>query len=139
VRRIVLAVDTAGDQPAVVDAAAQLAGDMNAAVEVVAVDDVESQRFAPRQRESYLAEAAAAADSVVLRLAEAGVEARRHVRSGRAVEEILAFADEQDADAIVVGSSSRGRVAQALLGDVTLELVQRSKRPVIVVAAPRGS
>jgi nucleotide-binding universal stress UspA family protein len=58
------------------------------------------------------------------------------VRSGNVLEEVLAFADEQSADAIVVGPSPRRKMASAILGDVTLRLVQRSKRPVIVVTSP---
>ena len=46
---------------------------------------------------------------------------------------------EHDADLIVVGGSTRSAVAQRLLGDVPLELVQRSRRPVLVVSAPSGS
>lgn len=134
-KRIVLAAPSGADQPWVVDAAAQLALDTGAEVAVIAVDDVESQRFATLPRSDYLAEAARAADAAVDRLAAAGVRAKREVRSGSALEEILAFADEQDADAIVVGPSARGRTASIIFGDVTLRLVQRSKRPVIVVTA----
>ena len=136
-KRIVLAAPTGGDQPWVADAGAQLASQTGAEVAVVAVDDVESQRFATLPRETYVADAARAADAAVERLTAAGVRATGHVRAGRALDEILAFADEHDADAIVIGSSERGRMASVLLGDITLRLVQRSKRPVIVVTAPR--
>jgi nucleotide-binding universal stress UspA family protein len=37
---------------------------------------------------------------------------------------------------IVVGASTLGKVARRILGDVPLELVQRSRRPVLVVSAP---
>jgi nucleotide-binding universal stress UspA family protein len=59
------------------------------------------------------------------------------VPRGSALEEILAFADEVDADAVVVGASGRGRMASAIFGDVTMQLVQRSSRPVVVVTGPR--
>jgi nucleotide-binding universal stress UspA family protein len=36
----------------------------------------------------------------------------------------------------VVGSSHRSRVAARLLGSVPLSLVQRSRRPVLVVTEP---
>jgi len=49
---------------------------------------------------------------------------------------ILLFAEEQDADLILVGGTSRGPVARRLLGSVSLELVSRSRRPVLVVTPP---
>jgi nucleotide-binding universal stress UspA family protein len=49
---------------------------------------------------------------------------------------ILLFAEERNADVILVGASTRGRVARKILGNVPLELVQRSRRPVLVVSAP---
>ena len=58
------------------------------------------------------------------------------VRSGRPVPGVLVAAEELGADLILVGASSRGRVAARLLGTVALELVQRSKRPVLVVSRP---
>jgi len=135
-KRIVLAANTAEEQPWVADAAAELAVATGAEVAVVAVDDVESQRFAPLPRERYVEDAARAADAVAERLAAAGVKVSRHVRTGAALDEILAFADAHDADAIVVGPSERGRVASAILGNLALELVQRSTRPVIVATRP---
>ena len=58
------------------------------------------------------------------------------VRSGRPVETVLAVADEVDADMILVGSTPRRPIAQKLLGSVALELVQRSKRNVMVISEP---
>ncbi len=67
------------------------------------------------------------------RLTEAGVRATKSVRSGPALEHILLFADDQDADLIVIGSGSRRGLSARLLGSVPLWLVQRSPRPVLVV------
>jgi nucleotide-binding universal stress UspA family protein len=41
-----------------------------------------------------------------------------------------------DADLIVVGASTRGRLATALLGSVPLGLVRYSRRPVLVFTEP---
>ena len=49
---------------------------------------------------------------------------------------MLIFAEEKEADLILVGASTRGPVASALLGNVPLELVQRSRRPVVVITPP---
>jgi nucleotide-binding universal stress UspA family protein len=68
-----------------------------------------------------------------------GFAARRRHRGhrrdppGRIVPAILLYA----ADLIIVGATSRGRVVQRVLGTVPLELVSRSRRPVLVVAAPQ--
>ena len=48
----------------------------------------------------------------------------------------MSFADEQQADLIVVGSSTRPAVAERLLGSVPLELIKRSARPVLVITQP---
>ena len=132
-RRIVLAANPEEDQPWVADAAAELARETNASVAVVSVDELETQLLStlPRsERQKYADDAATAAFE---RLQAAGVPASKHVRAGPALEGILEFADEQDADLIVLGPSVRSRLAQRLLGSVHLGLIQRSTRPVVVV------
>ena len=49
---------------------------------------------------------------------------------------MLLFAEEHDADLIVAGASTRGRVAQRLLGTVPVELIRRARRPVLVITPP---
>lgn len=78
------------------------------------------------ESESALKEAAEAAD-------EAGVSYSLERISGETVDEIIAVADGQDADLIVVGSRGRGAVSSAFLGSVSSDLVKRAKRPVLVV------
>ena len=136
--RIVLAANAEADQPWVADAAAQLAEETGAQVAVVSVDELETEKLAPLPREHYRQRAERAATQTAERLEARGVSASRTVRSGRALDEIIAFADEQDADLIVVGSSTRGRLASALLGSVPLGLVRESRRPVLVVTEPGG-
>jgi nucleotide-binding universal stress UspA family protein len=46
---------------------------------------------------------------------------------------VLVYAEEQNADVIVVGASTRGKVARRVLGSVPVELIQRARRPVLVI------
>jgi len=134
---ILVCVTPRVDEPWVPHSAAQLAGEMEARVVVLSVEEVESQRFEQLPRKESRASAAEAAERAAERLREAGAEpAEVLVRSGRPVETVLAVAEEEDADMILVGSSPRRPIAQKLLGSVALELVQRSPRNVMVISEP---
>ena len=135
--RIVLAANPEADQPWVADAVADLAKQTGATVAVVAVDEVEIERLAAAPRAVFTERAERAAAAAADRLAAAGVEATRTVLPGRPLQRIMEFADEQEADLIVVGSSTRPAVAERLLGSVPLDLIKKSARPVLVVTHPR--
>ena len=49
---------------------------------------------------------------------------------------VLLFAEDRDADLIVCGASTRGAIARRVLGEVPIELIRRSRRPVLVVTPP---
>ena len=115
---------------------AQVARETGAQVAVLSVDELETERLATLPRSEYVRRAEEAAGAALERLRGAGIEATKEVRSGRALDQILSYADEQEVDLIVVGSSTRGRLATAILGSVPLNLVQRSRRPVLVVTEP---
>jgi nucleotide-binding universal stress UspA family protein len=133
---IVVAANPEVEQPWVADAVTRLAKQTGASVAVVAVDEVELERLAPAPREVFAERAERAATAMVDRLAGAGVTATRHVLPGRPLQRIMEFADQQNADLIVVGSSSRPAMAERLLGSVPLDLVKKSSRPVLVVTHP---
>jgi nucleotide-binding universal stress UspA family protein len=62
---------------------------------------------------------------------------------GDTVDEIVAYADSEDVDMIVVGSRGHSALASALLGSVSRGILGETKRPVLVVraatvAAPAG-
>ena len=135
-QRIVFAANAEADQPWVADAAAQLAKETGAEVAVLSVDELETEKLSPMPRQEFVKRAEQAATRAVERLEAAGVPVTKTVRSGAALEQILQFADEQDADLVVVGSSTRGPVASALLGSVPVGLVRRSQRPVMVITDP---
>lgn len=136
ITKIVLAANAEADQPWVADAAAQLARETGAEVAVVSVDELDTEMLSTLPRTEFQKFAQAAADRAEERLRAAGVPTTKTVLTGLPLGQIMAFADEQDADLIVVGSSTRGRLAARLLGTVPMALVQQSKRPVLVVTGP---
>jgi nucleotide-binding universal stress UspA family protein len=135
-QRIVVAAKAGADQPWVADAVAQLAAQTGADVNVVRLYGLEMEALSTTPRSEYADRARESAEALVLRLRADGVEATAETRAGAVVPGILLYAEEHDADIIVVGATSRGRVAARVLGDVPLELAKRSRRPVLIVAHP---
>jgi nucleotide-binding universal stress UspA family protein len=135
VERIVVAAKAGAEQPWLAQAAAELAKQSNAAVDVVSADDVDMEAFSTIPRETAAEPARRSAEALAEQLRAEGVEATAHTLSGPVVRSVLLYAEHVDADLIVVGSSSRGAIARRLLGDVALQLVQRARRPVLVVTA----
>jgi len=133
---LVLALNAELPQDWVVDGTARFAAQTGATVAVVSVDEVQLERLAPVPRSVYAERAAAAASAAASRLTAAGVQATSTVLSGLARDQILAFADQQRADVVVVGASGRPAMATRLLGSTPLALVARSTRPVLVVTRP---
>jgi nucleotide-binding universal stress UspA family protein len=133
--RIVVAAKAGAEQPWVADAAAELAQQTGASIAVISVDGVDLEALSPLPREEYAHAALESAEALAAQIRERGAEASAEVRPGKVVPGILLFAEERDADLIMVGASTLGRVARRVLGDVPLELVQRSRRPVMVIGA----
>ena len=78
-----------------------------------------------------LVEAKAAAE-------QQGVRAVAKLLVGDAVDEIVACADNLDADVIVIGSRGHGTLASALLGSVSRGVVSESKRPITIIRGVEG-
>jgi nucleotide-binding universal stress UspA family protein len=132
-QRIVVAAKAGADQPWLADAAAELAQQTGAAVSVVSLDGVDVEALSPTPRSEFEQLAQQTVDAFLERLRTAGVEAEGEVRSGPVVPGVLLYAEEKDADVIVSGASSKGRVARRLLGSVPVELIRRARRPVLVI------
>jgi nucleotide-binding universal stress UspA family protein len=64
---------------------------------------------------------------------ELGVAATTTLLRGTTVSQIVAYADELDADLIVVGSRGHGALTTALLGSVSLGVLRHTTRPVMIV------
>jgi nucleotide-binding universal stress UspA family protein len=65
--------------------------------------------------------------------AREGVQASSKLLVGDAVDEIVAYADSQGVDMIVIGSRGHGAFASALLGSVSRGVLSESKRPVAII------
>jgi nucleotide-binding universal stress UspA family protein len=137
-KRIVVAAKAGVEQPWLADAAADLAEDLGAEVSVVSLDGLELEALSTLPRSEFEKDARAAADAVAARIAERGGPVHAEHRAGPVVPGVLLFAEEHDADLIVVGASSRGPVARRVLGTNTRRLVERSRRPVLVITPPQS-
>jgi nucleotide-binding universal stress UspA family protein len=135
-KRIVVAAKAGADQPWLADAAANLAEELGAEVAVISLDGLELEALSTVPRDELARGAEAAATQLAERIGQAGIAATAVHRSGPIVRGVLVFAEEQEADLIVVGATSRGPVARRMLGTVTTRLVERSRRPVLVITPP---
>lgn len=82
---------------------------------------------------SAAASAERAVEAVAEDAAEADVDAVTEVRGGTPHETILAYADENDVDMIVMGTHGRTGVGRALIGSVTERVVRTADVPVVTV------
>ncbi len=63
---------------------------------------------------------------------QAGLECSRAIKSGSPAQEIVEYAEEEDVDAIVLGSAYQGKF-RALMGGTSDKVVRTSPVPVITV------
>jgi nucleotide-binding universal stress UspA family protein len=136
VQRIVVAAKAGADQPWLAQAAAELAAQSGAKVDVVSADGVELEALSPIPRTEAAEPADAAAEAIAEQIRAQGAEAEAHTLHGPIVRSVLMFAEHADADLIVAGASTRGPIAKRLLGTVPTDLIRRSRRPVLVVTPP---
>jgi nucleotide-binding universal stress UspA family protein len=133
-QRIVVAAKAGADQPWLADAAVELAEQTGAGVSVVSLDGLDVEALSPTPRSEFREAAERTIQDFVERLRSAGVQAEADVRSGAVVRGVLLYAEEKEADVIVCGASTKGKVARRVLGSVPVELIQRARRPVLVIS-----
>jgi nucleotide-binding universal stress UspA family protein len=64
---------------------------------------------------------------------DAGIALESIVNYGDAAEEILLFAEQEEVDVIVIGSSGAGRVKRALMGSVSTKVALHARCSVYIV------
>jgi nucleotide-binding universal stress UspA family protein len=133
-QRIVVAAKAGADQPWLADAAVELAEQTGAGVSVVSLDGLDVEALSPTPRSEFREAAERTIQDFVERLRSTGVQAEGDVRSGAVVRGVLLYAEEKEADVIVCGASTKGKVARRVLGSVPVELIQRARRPVLVIS-----
>jgi len=74
-----------------------------------------------------------ALDDALALAEERNVPALTRLLTGNAARQIVAYADEIDADLIIIGSRGLGAVEGALLGSVSRKVLRDARRPVLVV------
>ena len=120
--RIVVAAKAGTDQPWLADAAAELAHQTGAAVSVVSLDGLDVEALSPTPRAEFTELAETTVNGFLEHLAPPG-SGRRPCPHGLVVPGVLLFAEEHDADVIVCGASTKGRVARRVLGSVPVDLI----------------
>lgn len=138
-KKIVIATDGSPSAKEAVGVGIELAAEEGAAVTFVHVLPADEFLVAARmghipkahrvdmdESEIALHEAGDAAE-------EAGIEYTLERISGNTVDEIVAVADSEDADLIVIGSRGRGPITSTFLGSVSKGVLGESRRSVLVV------
>jgi len=134
--RILAVIEPDLEAPWVGEAAAELARETGGEITLLAVDDVESQRFSSLPRSEIVERVRLSAEAAADRLRGKGLPVSTEVRTGRAADAVLEAADALDASLIVVSGSPRTPVVERLLESLALELVRRAGRQVLVVTPP---
>jgi nucleotide-binding universal stress UspA family protein len=141
-KKILIATDGSASSAEAVDFGLELAAEENAAVifvHVAPADDVlpvAGYGFgggSPRTPHTIDAFDRSPLGDAEKTAARDGIEASSRLLSGNAADEIVAYADSQDADLIVIGSRGHGTVASILLGSVSRRVLSESRRPVAVI------
>ena len=76
--------------------------------------------------------------TLVKEIARTVTDAKTFCRSGVSAAEIVALAQEESADLIVVGTHGRTGVKHLVMGSVARSVLKMAHRPVLIVEGPAG-
>lgn len=139
IQRILIAVDGSEDSVAAVRFGAELAAALPADVVVVHALgllerlEVEEPTPAPELQARFRERCR---DVWCRPLLDAQVPFRVEVRDGAPVPVILAVADEEEADLVVLGCRGLGGFPELLLGSTSTQVAQHARCPVTIVPGP---
>ena len=143
VKKLLLATDLTEASAGATDEAFELASRLGASLLVVSVIDpgallMPGGRFRVRV-DQVRAKREQLAQGLVERGREAGVEVSFLIWTGDPGDMIVAAAEAEHADMILVGSHGRGAVGRLFLGSVSEHVVRNAPCPVLVVRPREGS
>ncbi|MFO1541557.1 MAG: universal stress protein [Chloroflexota bacterium] len=142
--RTVLVATDGSDDPAV-EAALDLAHDTGATLLILTVvpegttegsEDADAEppsRRSSSEDEDEIEEAQDRIDTVLDHATEWGLEARSIIWEGEAGDAIVAAAEHEGADIIVVGTAARGAMGRLLGGSTSEHVIRNASVPVLVV------
>lgn len=143
-RQVVVAIDDSGPATAALEHALRRFADST--ITVLHVIDADESDGSIRQRvlsAEYDAHRNAAEETAETVLENARAYADEHgltvttaTRYGRPARQITAYAEENDADRIVIGTHDRSGLSRLLLGSLSELVAQRSSVPVTTVSEP---
>jgi nucleotide-binding universal stress UspA family protein len=142
-KRILIATDGSPSAEEAVDVGLELAREHDASVFIVHVAPaVDVAPWAPFSMAAgaphdVMPEDRVALDEAVATAEARGVHASGEVLRGVAIDQIVAAAESHDVDLIVLGSRGHGAVVRAALGSVSMGVLHKTHRPVLVVRASR--
>lgn len=140
-KKIVLPVDFSESSNQLVDYAINFAKDLNAEIALIhvaatdigfVIGDMGFQYF-PEVEENEIKYELKELNKLQEKVLESGVNCSHILKQGIAGDTILEFADQKEADYIVVGSHGRSGVYDVFIGSLTKEITKKSKIPVLVV------
>jgi nucleotide-binding universal stress UspA family protein len=146
---VLVATDGTNDSDGAVEAALDLAHDTGARLLVLTVvpegttegaegdDEGPATGSSPRAEDEQITEAQERTDSVLDHAAEWGLDAQSIIWEGDPGETIVAAAEAEGADLIVIGTSGRGGVGRMLMGSTSDWVIRNATVPVLVVRSAR--
>ncbi|NHN60294.1 MULTISPECIES: universal stress protein [Halorussus] len=140
--RILVPTD-GSDQPSVVRHALNVAELAGATVHALYVVDEKALDYQPSEsgrketREARREEGEAAVADISEAAEERGLDAVTAIEEGSPAETVVDYADEVDAEMVVMGTRGRSGVDRYVLGSVTEQVVRSSEVPVLTVNLER--
>ncbi|MFC4248960.1 universal stress protein [Natribaculum luteum] len=110
-----------------------MAADLDATIHVLSVADVRDDDAWSSVRERWRADCREYVDDVSADAAERDVPVETEIREGKPTLEILDYADDVDADLLVMGTHGRTGLQRLLLGSVAISVIRDASRPVLTV------